>query len=223
MFVSFFFATTQSMVLTWFHQPGEEDALSVKIGGLLAMGGVFFCWVISVFSIVYGLIKLCRPNISQKIRMQVMLRHVAAMTFFTVCELYLEIGTFIIFQPKYWGKTKPSLDDKEWVYVLKIFFAMQGVYLPISRLAEPFFYQILISKTKAFARDIGRFCESSESRRKRLAKEERNNDLTFLKRDLPLLSSTQIDESTGFAVLEERDTTKSRGEEPVPVTTTELN
>ena len=71
------------------------------------MLGILTCWVVSIASIVYGLVKLCRPNISQKVRMQVMLRHVVAIVFFLVAEFYLQIGSFIIFQPKYWNEPKP--------------------------------------------------------------------------------------------------------------------
>ena len=46
------------------------------------MISIVCCWIICFFSIGYGIIKLCKPNISQKIRRQVIIRHVIAIVFF---------------------------------------------------------------------------------------------------------------------------------------------
>ena len=68
-------------LMTFFHEDGELT-LTVKIGGILTMISVVGCWIICACSIGYGIIKLCKPNISQKIRRQVIIRHVVAIVFF---------------------------------------------------------------------------------------------------------------------------------------------
>jgi hypothetical protein len=62
------------------------------------------------------------------------------------------------------------------VDILKIIWLSQGFILPFTRLAEPFFYKIVIKKIKS----IQCPCSKSQSSRK----EERLNDLTFLNRGI---------------------------------------
>ena len=53
-------------------------------------------WVLSLVSIVYGCLKLCKTGISQKVRRQILARHVTTIVFFSVFELYLQVSTVVI-------------------------------------------------------------------------------------------------------------------------------
>ena len=166
-------------MLTFFHTNQEYD-LSVVICGVLGMVMIVVCWLISVVSIVYGFFKLCKPNISQNVRYQIMARHVFSIVFFVLSQFYLQIGTFIIFLPGYYSSgTPPDYNDDRWARALKIIYATQGFTLPLTRLGEPYFYRIVLQKLKILIC----FC-GSEERRKQAEREEMLNDQTFMQRNL---------------------------------------
>ena len=104
--IAFIFSLFQGIILTWFHKMGEVN-LTVKIGAIFAQAGIVFMWLVSLASIIYVVVKLCKPGISSKIRRKVMIRHVTAIIFFNITEFYNEIGIFMIFAPKY--RTLPTL------------------------------------------------------------------------------------------------------------------
>lgn len=68
----------------------------------------------------------------------------------------------------------PDIDDT-WVLVLKIIYALQGLFLPLTRLSEPFFFRIVKLKIKKIS-----CCSKSNYD----SKIEYANDLTFLKRGI---------------------------------------
>lgn len=197
--VSFIAAVFQGVTLTFGHQYGTVN-LTVKFGGVFAMISITCCWVISAISIVYGLVKLCKPNISQKVRQQVIIRHVVTIVFFVISQAYIQIGFFIIFSPTYWDKPYPDLTSEHWASALKIIFAAQGIFLPLTRIAEPYFYQTVAKRTKAFIQDINCCCCGlAEARRQRLLQEEFINDLSFVDRGMNSILMT--DSTSGFAEL----------------------
>ena len=70
--------------------------LNIKISAITYITLITLCWSASIVSIIYGSYKLCRPNISQSVRKQIMVRHVLSIFFFAIAELYLQVGAFII-------------------------------------------------------------------------------------------------------------------------------
>ena len=53
----------QALTLTMFHEPTKVTT-AVKIGELNGLCLVVLLWVVSIGSVIYGCIKLCKPNIS---------------------------------------------------------------------------------------------------------------------------------------------------------------
>ena len=143
----------------------------------------------------------------------------------------------MIFAPRYWNAPYPDFDDKEWIIFLKCLFAIQGLIIPFTRLTEPYFYQILCSRTRAAFEEMSCCCGLAEARRKRLRAEELMNDWTFMNRDMPTLTSfssftsSSIDTGEGnefrnasinsvmdteqltFTIKEEQETTKEKKEQ----------
>ena len=103
-------------------------------------------WIMSVASIVYGALKLCRSGISQEVRRVIMARHVISILFYTIVELYATVSGFYILNAE--DKTAVSI-DAFWVDTMKILWLCQGLILPVTRLAEPFFYRIVMQKFRA--------------------------------------------------------------------------
>ena len=109
--------------------------------------------------------------------------------FFTIANLYISVGSFIVFSPKYWTTSfNPEAFDTKWALVLKMLYASQGFVLPLTRISEPYFYQIVTTKFKA-ALQHALCCCGSEARRLQAEADERFNDQTFLKRNLLKLAS----------------------------------
>ena len=98
-----------------------------------------------------------------------MKRHVIAIIFFLISTFYIDLGTFIIFSPAYWDNANyPDFNDAVWAALLKIIFASQGIFLPITRLAEPYFYQILATKVKSALQNLTCCCGFKEAHKKKL-------------------------------------------------------
>ena len=88
----------------------------------------------------------------------------------------------------------PTTNDSDWAIILKIIFASQGFFLPLTRISEPFFYEIVKNKSKAFIQQYICCC-GAEARRKQKELDERFNDKTFMERNLKKLTSTNTDSS----------------------------
>ena len=82
---TFVVATMQATILTFFYM--DEDVLT--IGEWIGSGAIVVLWILSVGSIVYGLVKLCQPGISREVRNVIMARHVVTILFFVIGNLYL--------------------------------------------------------------------------------------------------------------------------------------
>ena len=130
-------------------------------------------WVLSITSIVYGALKLCRAGISQEVRQIVMARHVMSIVFFLIAQMYLQVSCFYVLSNN--NAEIPEIDNFT-IDFLKIIYGCSGLILPLTRLAEPFFYRLVMQKLKA----IKCPCSGSEDE----TKLELFNDLTFLKRGI---------------------------------------
>lgn len=107
-----------------------------------------------------------------------MARHVVTILFFTIGNLYIQVGTayWILYRA---GNTQMKVPDNDsaWVLVLKLIYVAQGFFLPLTRLSEPFFFHMVKQKVQKIS------C-CSRSRSQEESKLERANDLTFLKRGI---------------------------------------
>ena len=139
---------------------------------------MFGTWTISIFSIVYGSFKLCKHNISQKMRHLIIVRHILTLAFLMLANMYLQLGiVYFVFT-----NTNPLNSDynNTTILVLKVIFAASGILLPLTRLLEPYFYTIILRKVKEFFRS---FC-CLKSKQHLVA--EQLNDMTFLDRGIML-------------------------------------
>ena len=50
---------------------------------------VLSSWAIAIFSITYGVCKLCKPSIAKRVRRLIMVRHVTTIIFFLCTEFYI--------------------------------------------------------------------------------------------------------------------------------------
>ena len=162
-----------------------SDILAVGVVALTTM----LTWIMSIASIIYGLIKLCKPGISSEIRKQIMARHVLSIVFFLFAQFYLGLATL--------SKYNPFIDHDDlpnpnvwYIYILKILYTMQGFFMPLLRLYEPYFYTIVLRKIKAIQWPC-----SKKEKEKEAIMEERQNDLTFLKRGISDIDLSESHES----------------------------
>jgi hypothetical protein len=65
-----------------------------KWNALILIGAT---WILSIFSIVYGALKLYNSGISKEALRAIMSRHVISILFFLTVELYIQIGVFYVF------------------------------------------------------------------------------------------------------------------------------
>ena len=120
---------------------------------------IFCIWFIGVFSIVYALVKLCRPGFSQETRSLVVKRHMLTIITYLICDLYTQVSIFKIF--KLSEEYHTQYLDYWYVFVLKIIYINQGVPSCLIRLSEPYFYQIMLNK---FKQNYRKCCMSREQR-----------------------------------------------------------
>ena len=73
-------------------------------------------------------------------------RHVATMLVYLICNIYVFVS-FLLLVVNKWN-TEGDITSAWYVLVLKICFASQGWFIPLMRLSEPYFYKILIQKTR---------------------------------------------------------------------------
>jgi len=96
-------------------------------------------------SIVYAYRKLKRPGISAEVRNLVFKRHVIQIMVFIFSYMYFFVSATI----DWWkfGSEQMNINSKI-LSVLKVNFAMQGIYLPLSRIAEPAFFKLIKKKVR---------------------------------------------------------------------------
>lgn len=80
---------------------------------------------------------------SKQVRSLVLKRHVATMLVYMICNLYA-FANFLAISTIAW-QNQLKIQEDNWLFrTLKILFAAQGWFIPLMRLSEPFFYQILV-------------------------------------------------------------------------------
>jgi hypothetical protein len=106
--------------------------------------------IMSTGSIIFSVIKLCKPGISQETRRIVIMRHITTILIFVLTNAYTTVSLFIVLQKGYIdGTITYNGRDEPWVFVLKFLFATQGFWNAVNRMTEPFFYSIFFEKVGA--------------------------------------------------------------------------
>jgi hypothetical protein len=90
--------------------------------------------VIAFASIIYGLIKLNKPGISRESRKLVLVRHILTIVGFIFAEAYpvYFLLTYLMDWPQ-----------GSFVFITAIFFATEGIYMTLFRIAEPYFVSVI--------------------------------------------------------------------------------
>ena len=101
--------------------------------------------ITALTSIVYSWVKLRSPAISQEVRKLIFIRHVMTILLFSFGYTYFFVSAFIyrFYDPDLEKNIKCSI-----LNVMKIIFALQGLYLPLIRLAESAFIYALKNNLK---------------------------------------------------------------------------
>lgn len=109
----------------------------------------------AVISILYALKKLCRAKISLEVQRLVLLRHVLSIILFSIAQSYMLVGIIYMTVP-YFQKYSTLDVENYWIYASKIAFEAQGIYLPILRWSEPYFFEVFLKNMNDLARFV--FC-----------------------------------------------------------------
>jgi hypothetical protein len=94
---------------------------------------------IAIFSIFYAFKKVCKPGISKETQKLVLVRHIISIICFMISQTYLISSIIYVAIPPY----KRDREGFQIVYVFKILFISQGIYMPILRASEPFFFDVI--------------------------------------------------------------------------------
>jgi hypothetical protein len=147
MYVITAFITSCLLCITWVMTVAKSQQLNTirpaKPVMWFAVTLIVLQLLISIVSIIYALVKLCRPGISKESRKLVLIRHILSIIFFNISNLYIIIILLTWIFSEYIKKNNWNVVDNKWIGVSKIIFASQGIYLPILRLVEPFFFKTL--------------------------------------------------------------------------------
>ena len=76
-------------------------------------------------------------------------RHVVTSLLYLITYMYLWINIFyVVFFKSEAEITSFESKDTWWAYIFKILMACQGFTIPIARLSEPYFYEIVATSVK---------------------------------------------------------------------------
>ena len=113
---------------------------------------VLVCYIGTlIFCIIFTFKKLSGPGMSKEIRGLLLKRYILAALLYCVANIYLFAA--IAMNLTFW---EDDVWRKEgWVWsTLKLLFALQGFYIPLSRFSEPYFYQIVKANLFGFLNSI---------------------------------------------------------------------
>ena len=126
------------------------------------MGIVILCcyFLVFLFSIVYTCKKLSGPGMSKEVRNLVLKRHILTTLLYLLSNTYLFATFFILALPE-WKNMEIEMDTW-WTRTLKIIFVCQGFSIPLARLSEPYFYEIIGHKMQKWCSQTARKVKSEE-------------------------------------------------------------
>lgn len=107
----------------------------------IVMLSLFFA--VFVVSIAYTCKKLSGPGMSKEVRNLVLKRHILTTVLYLISNSYLFATFFILALPSWDSNDNDRTLDTWWTRTLKILFVCQGFFIPLVRLSEPYFYEII--------------------------------------------------------------------------------
>lgn len=72
-----------------------------------------------------------------------LIRHILSILFFNLAQLYVVLTLLTWIFSDYISVNEINVWDNKWIGYSKILFASQGIYLPLLRLVEPYFFKVL--------------------------------------------------------------------------------
>ena len=129
--------TMYSESQVWIWRVGIVMGFSMLVGYIVT----FF------ISVVYTCQKLSGPGFSKEVRRLILKRHILTSLFYLISNAYVFLSiTYMTFADQAKLYNFVAITDNALLNTLKILFAAQGFMIPILRLSEPYFYQILVKK-----------------------------------------------------------------------------
>ena len=135
--ISVVFSTLYTSGLGFSHNSDNMYIFSIYMGVVVLC--LFF--LVFVVSVVYTCKKLSGPGMSKEVRNLVLKRHILTTVLYIVCNCYLFATFFILAMPA-WTSSEKELDTW-YTRALKLIFVSQGFFIPLARLSEPYFYEIV--------------------------------------------------------------------------------
>ena len=87
---------------------------------------------------------------NKAIRMLILKRHIVTSVVYAISNIYICVAYVSITNDDWFAKF--GTYDQWWAKMLKIMFVMQGFFIPLVRLSEPYFYLVLKQKCQAILR-----------------------------------------------------------------------
>ena len=143
---------------------GEEDDIQRLVSILvtclseLALFAIFS--VAGIFSCVYAYLRLNKPGVSQEVRQLILRRHITYIIFYMFCNLFFMGSEYLYIRKnnssnnyeadgKWFANLKEENPVSYWViYAFEILFYGQGLFIPLTRLSEPYFFTLALSNIK---------------------------------------------------------------------------
>jgi hypothetical protein len=134
---------TTAWLMTVYKSPVTSTIVPAKWVLKCAILIIILQLLVSIYSVIYALWKLCKPGISKESRRLVLIRHILSIVFFNISQAYLIITLITWIFLHELQAAGFNVYNNKWIGISKILFASQGIYLPILRLVEPFFFKML--------------------------------------------------------------------------------
>lgn len=128
-------------------EPYKKEVLPRKEVIWLNLAVIASYFLVAIVSVLYALLKLCRPGISKEGQKIVLVRHVLSIFVFIIAQLYVFICFVYRSSPYLYTR---GYDDNTSVFIaiFKVLFESQGIYVPLIRLSEPFFFSVIWQNVK---------------------------------------------------------------------------
>jgi len=137
--ISVLLAITPTYLLT-FH-PNNTKLPRIGAGIVVIYVVNFVCFF--AISVCYTFNKLRGPGFSKEVRYLALKRHIITASFYLIANIYIFANFYTLMVTNVKDLEDFAYIDTWWSRSLKIIFACQGFAIPLLRLSEPYFYQIV--------------------------------------------------------------------------------
>ena len=104
--------------------------------------------VVAIFSIVFAAIKMCSPSVSKEAAKIIWKRHVLSAVAFIATNAYTWFNILYMLNHDYRNSNGAIDIHDTYVLVFKLMFCFQGIFVPITRIVEPYFFQVIADELR---------------------------------------------------------------------------